>query len=63
MREDICGSRLAASAGWVEGDEILGFVKILKKTKTMVFVICHLQCNNKIVASASGVWKIPKAPL
>tara|TARA_B100001029_G_scaffold155557_1_gene140452 strand:+ start:122 stop:520 length:399 start_codon:yes stop_codon:yes gene_type:complete len=44
-----------------EGDEILGYVKILKKTKSMVFVICHLQCSNKIVASASGVWKIPKA--
>ena len=43
-----------------EGDEILGFVKILKKTKSMIFVICHLQCNNKIIASASGVWKILK---
>jgi len=44
-----------------EGDQILGFVKILKKTKSMVFVICHLQSNNKIIASASGVWKILKA--
>ena len=44
-----------------ESDEILGFVKILKKTKSMVFVICHLQCKNKIIASASGVWKILKA--
>ena len=44
-----------------ESDQILGFVKILKKTKSMVFVICHLQCKNKIIASASGVWKILKA--
>ena len=40
------------------GDEIIGFVKILKKTKTMVFLICHLKNNEKIVASASGIWKI-----
>tara|TARA_B100001175_G_scaffold112790_1_gene95695 strand:+ start:588 stop:986 length:399 start_codon:yes stop_codon:yes gene_type:complete len=44
-----------------ENDQILGFVKILKKTKSMVFVICHLQYKNKIIASASGVWKILKA--
>ena len=42
------------------GDEILGFVKILKKTKTMLFVICHLKSNGKIIASASGIWKIVK---
>ena len=41
-----------------EGDEIIGFVKILKKTKTMVFLICHLKSKEKIVASASGIWKI-----
>ena len=44
-----------------KSDQILGFIKILKKTKSMVFVICHLKCNNKIIASASGVWKILKA--
>ena len=42
------------------GDEILGNVKILKKTKTLVFLFCELKCNNKIIASASGVWKILK---
>tara|TARA_B100000963_G_scaffold206065_1_gene179460 strand:+ start:49 stop:474 length:426 start_codon:yes stop_codon:yes gene_type:complete len=42
------------------GDEILGSVKILKKTKTLVFLFCELKCNNKIIASASGVWKILK---
>ncbi len=40
------------------GDEIIGFVKILKRTKTMVFLICHLKNNEKIIASASGIWKI-----
>ena len=40
------------------GDEIIGFVKILKRTRSMVFLICHLKSNGKIVASASGIWKI-----
>jgi len=40
------------------GDEIIGFTKIQKKTKTLIFLICHLQCKDKIIASASGVWKI-----
>ena len=42
------------------GDEILGHVKILKKTKTLVFLFCELKCSNKIITSASGVWKILK---
>ena len=40
------------------GDKIIGYAKILKKTKSMVFSICHLKCNKKIIASASGIWKI-----
>ena len=39
-------------------DEIIGFVKILRQTKSMVFLICHLKSNEKIIASASGIWKI-----
>ena len=42
------------------GDEIEGNVKILKKTKTLVFLFCELRCNDKIITSASGVWKILK---
>jgi acyl-coenzyme A thioesterase PaaI-like protein len=42
------------------GDEIMGFTKILKKTNTLVFLFCELKCNNKIITSASGVWKILK---
>jgi uncharacterized protein (TIGR00369 family) len=40
------------------GDEIVGFTKILKKTKSMIFLICHLKSKDKIIASASGIWKI-----
>ena len=42
------------------GDEIIGKAKILKKTKSLVFLFCELNCNNKIIASASGIWKILK---
>tara|TARA_B100000401_G_scaffold405894_1_gene321077 strand:+ start:140 stop:541 length:402 start_codon:yes stop_codon:yes gene_type:complete len=39
------------------GDEIFGFVKIQKITKSLIFVICYLECKKKIIASASGIWK------
>ena len=42
------------------GDEIFGYVKIQKKTRTLIFLFCELRCNNKIITSASGVWKILK---
>ena len=43
------------------GDEIIGKVKILKKTKSLIFLFCQLFCDEKIIASASGIWKILKA--
>ena len=43
------------------GDEILGKVKILKKTNSLVFLFCEMNCNDKIIASASGIWKIIKS--
>ena len=42
------------------GSEIIGKLKILKKTKTLVFLFCELNCDEKIITSASGVWKILK---
>jgi uncharacterized protein (TIGR00369 family) len=42
------------------GDKIIGRVKILKKTKTLIFLFCELKCNDKIITSASGIWKILK---
>ena len=39
---------------------LLGTAKIQKKTKSMVFLTCELKSSNKIVATASGVWKILK---
>ena len=43
------------------GDEIIGHVRILKKTKTLVFLFCELKCEGKVITSASGVWKILKS--
>ena len=40
--------------------ELIGTTKIQKKTKSMVFLTCELTAANKIVATASGVWKILK---
>ena len=44
------------------GQELVGTTKIQKKTKSMVFLTCELKVENKIVATASGVWKILKLP-
>ena len=40
------------------GQELIGKTKIQKKTKSMVFLTCEMFVDNKIVATASGVWKI-----
>ena len=42
------------------GQELIGKTKIQKKTKSMIFLTCELTVKNKIVATASGVWKILK---
>ena len=42
------------------GDELNGFIKILKKTNSLVFLYCELKCKGKVITSASGVWKILK---
>jgi uncharacterized protein (TIGR00369 family) len=44
------------------GQELTGKTKIQKKTKSMVFLTCELTVANKIVSTASGVWKILKLP-
>ena len=42
------------------GQELVATTKIQKKTKSMIFLTCELKVENKIVATASGVWKILK---
>ena len=40
------------------GQKLVGKAKIQKKTRSMVFLTCELKSSDKIVATASGVWKI-----
>ena len=40
--------------------ELVGITKIQKKTKSLVFLTCELRADDKIAATASGVWKIIK---
>ena len=42
------------------GQELVGLVKVQKRTKSLVFLTCELKVDNKIAATASGVWKIIK---
>ena len=39
-------------------EKLLGKVKILKRTKTLVFINCEIFGVERIVATASGTWKI-----
>ena len=40
------------------GEKLTGYVKILKKTKTLVFINCEIKNIKDIVVLASGTWKI-----
>ena len=40
------------------GEKLNGKVKILKKTRTLVFINCEIHNNKDLVISASGTWKI-----
>lgn len=43
------------------GDKLIGKIKILKKTNTLIFINCDISNEKDIVASASGTWKILKS--
>ena len=45
------------SAGMLD-DILKGTIKILKKTKTLVFINCEVSNDKGLVISASGTWKI-----
>ena len=40
------------------GEKLNGKVKILKKTRTLVFINCEIHHSKDLVISASGTWKI-----
>ena len=45
------------SAGMLN-DVLKGTVKVLKKTKTLVFINCEVSNDKSLIVSASGTWKI-----
>ena len=47
------------SAGKLD-ENLVGKVKVLKKTNTLVFISSEIFASEKIVATASGTWKILK---
>ena len=42
------------------GEILKGEVKILKKTKSLVFISCEIRNEKTIIITSSGVWKILK---
>ena len=40
------------------GDNLVGKVEVLKRTKTLVFINCKILNSKGVVATASGTWKI-----
>ena len=39
-------------------EKLIGKVKVLKKTRTLVFINCEILGSSNIVATGSGTWKI-----
>ena len=40
-------------------EKLIGKVKVLKKTRTFVFINCEILGSSNIIATGSGIWKIP----
>tara|TARA_B110000444_G_C18245577_1_gene325175 strand:- start:90 stop:476 length:387 start_codon:yes stop_codon:yes gene_type:complete len=45
------------SAGLV-GQELIGKIRVQKKTKSLIFITCEISNTESVVVTASGVWKI-----
>ena len=37
-----------------------GYAKIKKQTRSLIFMYGELKCNEKLLATAEGIWKILK---
>ena len=42
------------------GDVILGYAKIKKQTRSLIFMYGELKCSDRLLATAEGIWKILK---
>lgn len=45
-------------SGSKTGEQITGYAKIKKKTKSLIFMQGELKSNNNTLATAEGIWKI-----
>jgi uncharacterized protein (TIGR00369 family) len=45
-------------SGSKSGQEIIGYAKIKKKTKSLIFMQGELKSNEATLATAEGIWKI-----
>ena len=39
------------------GDKIIGYAKIKKHTNTLIFMYGEIKCEDKLLATAEGIWK------
>ena len=39
-------------------EKLIGKVRVLKKTRTLVFINCEILSSSNIIATGSGTWKI-----
>lgn len=40
------------------GDVLIGTAKVLKKTRSLVFMQGEMRCGEKLIATAEGIWKV-----
>lgn len=42
------------------GDKILGYAKMKKQTSSLLFMYGELRCDDRLLATAEGIWKVIK---
>ena len=42
------------------GDKILGYAKMQKQTSSLLFMYGELKCDDRLLATAEGIWKVIK---
>lgn len=40
------------------GDILIGSAKVLRKTKSLVFMHGEIKCGQKLISTAEGIWKV-----
>lgn len=40
------------------GDLLMGTAKVLRKTRSLVFMQGEIRCGDKLIATAEGIWKV-----